>query len=71
MTERVITVRGLSQPGAQITHDVPLWLDQYATADGAGSWSMSIELNVGQNAIRFRVGNDFTTAVTLNIYYAG
>lgn len=71
VAERVITVRGLSQPGAQITQDVLFWLDKYVTADGAGLWSMKIELNVGQNAIKFRVGNDFSTAVTLTIYYAG
>lgn len=71
VTERVITVRGLAQPGAPITQDVPLWLDNHATADGQGQWSFTVELNVGWNALKFRVGDDFATAVTLNVYYAG
>jgi hypothetical protein len=71
VAERVITVRGLTQPGTSITREVPFWFDSYATADASGQWAMEIELNVGWNAIKFRVGNDFNTTETLNIHYAG
>lgn len=71
MADRVITVRGLSQPGAQITQDVLLWFDNHATADAAGQWSINVELNVGWNAVKFRVGDDLSTQITLNVYYPG
>jgi hypothetical protein len=70
VTERVITVSGLAQPGAPITQDVPLWFDNHTTADAAGQWSFTVELNVGWNALRFRVGDDVATQVTLNVFFA-
>ncbi|MEA2676152.1 MAG: hypothetical protein QOJ81_293 [Chloroflexota bacterium] len=71
MSERVITVSGLTQPGATITREKPFWFDDHVTADNAGQWSMLVELNVGENAINFRVGDDSSTLITLNVYYPG
>jgi hypothetical protein len=72
VSERVITVRGMAQAGAQITQDVPLWFDNHTTADASGQWSFTnVELNTGWNAIKFRVGDEVATEITLNVYYPG
>jgi len=68
-SDRVIAVRGLTQPGATVVREVPLWFDQPVAADGAGKWSMLVELVVGQNILTFRVGDDVNTRVTLTVYY--
>lgn len=67
--DRVVAFRGLTQPGATIVREVPLWFDQTVPADGAGHWSMLVELSVGENTMTFRVGDDPATRVTLTIYY--
>jgi hypothetical protein len=69
--DRVITVSGMAQPGAPITQDVPFWFDNHTSADDSGLWSFNVELNVGWNALKFRVGDDVSTQVTLNVYFAG
>jgi hypothetical protein len=66
--ERVVIVRGLAAPGATITRDVPMWFDEHTVADGAGRWSFVVQLAIGDNAIKFRVGDDLTTEQTLNIH---
>ncbi len=71
VTERVITVSGMAQPGAPVTQDVLLWFDSHTTADDGGAWSFNVELNTGWNALKFRVGDDMSTETTLNVYYAG
>jgi hypothetical protein len=71
VADRAITVRGLSQPGATITQDIPLWPDNHTVADQFGQWSFVESLNPGWNALKFRVGDQYETAVTLNIYYSG
>ena len=67
--DRVIAVRGLAQPNVTVVREVPLWFDQTVPADGAGQWSMLVELAVGQNVMTFRVGDDAGTRVTLTVYY--
>ena len=64
-------MRGLSQPGAPITQDVPLFFDNHTTADAYGQWSFDVTLNQGWNAFRFRVGDDAATEVTVNVYFGG
>ena len=49
--------------------EIPFWFDQQTAADGAGRWSMPVELNPGENTFNFRVGNDGGTRVTLTVYY--
>jgi hypothetical protein len=65
-----VVISGLAQPGATITHDVPMWFDEHTTADGTGHWSFTEPLNVGENTFMFRVGDDTATEVTLTLYYA-
>jgi hypothetical protein len=67
--DRVIAFRGLTQPGATVVREVPLWFDQTVQADGAGHWSMLVELSVGANTFTFRVGDDPNTRVTITIHY--
>jgi hypothetical protein len=67
--DRAIVIRGLTQPGATVTREVPFWFDEHTVADGAGRWSFVESLNPGGNAFNFRVADDASTAVTLTVYY--
>jgi hypothetical protein len=69
--DRVVDVSGLTQPGATVTRIKPFWFDDHATADEAGRWTLVVELNIGWNAIEFRIADDPSTQVILNLYYAG
>ena len=71
VTQSTITVRGLSQPNAPITQDVPLWFDNHTTADAAGQWSFDVPLSPGLNVFKFRVDDQLDTEITLNVYFAG
>lgn len=66
---RSLLIRGLAQPGATITRDVPMWFDEHTVADSEGRWSFIEGLNIGQNTFMFRVGDDTATEVTLTVYY--
>ncbi len=68
VTDHVLAIRGLTQPGATITRDVPLWLDEHTVADSTGRWSFIESLNSGANTFTFRVGDDRATDVTLTVY---
>ena len=68
VTDHVLAIRGLTQPGATVTRDVPLWLDEHTVADSAGRWSFVESLNSGENTFTFRVGDDRATDVTLTVY---
>ncbi len=61
-------MRGLAMPGTTITRDIPLWFDEHTVADWAGNWSFPVQLNIGDNVFRFRVGDDASTAQTLTIH---
>jgi hypothetical protein len=69
-TDHAIVIRGLTQPDATITRDVPMWFDEHTVADSAGRWSFIEPLNVGENTFTFRVGDDTATDVTITINYA-
>ena len=71
VAQSAITVRGLAQPGTPITQDVPFWFDNHTAADAAGEWSFDVTLNQGLNVFKFRVGDQYDTEVTLNVYYQG
>jgi len=71
VAQSTITVRGLSQPNAPITQDIPFWFDNHTTADAAGQWSFDVTLSPGLNVLKFRVDDQYDTLVTLNVYFAG
>jgi hypothetical protein len=64
-----VVVRGLAQPGATITRDIPFWFDDHVVADSAGRWSMAVNLAEGENRLVFRVGDDRSTERVLTLYY--
>lgn len=68
--EQTIVVRGLTQPGATVTHDIPFWPDEHTVADAAGRWSFVETLNLGQNIFRFRVADNVASEVPLTVFYA-
>lgn len=69
-SDRAIVIRGLTQPDATVTRDVPMWFDEHTVADSAGRWSFIEALNVGENTFTFRVGDDTATDVTISIFYS-
>jgi hypothetical protein len=69
--DRVVNVSGLTQPGATITRVKQFWFDDHVIADEAGRWTLAVELSPGWNAIEFRVADDPSTQVIVNLYYAG
>jgi len=64
-----IDIRGLAQPGATITRDIPFWFDEHTTADAEGRWSFTVRLSPGDNDFTFRVGDDRNTAVRIIVRY--
>jgi hypothetical protein len=63
----VVLVRGHAPPGTTITRDVPLWFDEHTVADADGHWSMEVSLGVGDNELRFRLGDDRSTDVVITV----
>jgi hypothetical protein len=69
VSDRVVVVRGLAQPGSTITRPIPFWFDEHTVADSAGRWSFAISLVDGENFLTFRVGDDTSTTATLTLTY--
>ncbi|HYI21985.1 MAG TPA: hypothetical protein VEX62_05035 [Candidatus Limnocylindrales bacterium] len=69
VTDRIVLVRGLAQPGSTVTRDVPMWFDEHVVADSAGRWSFAVSLSEGENVLTFRVGDDTSTERSLTVYY--
>jgi hypothetical protein len=63
------TVIGTAPPGLGITQDISLGFDRHATADGTGHWAIEVELNEGQNELKFRIGDDPSTTQTIRVIY--
>jgi hypothetical protein len=64
-----VTVIGLAPPGLTITRDISFGLDQHAGVDGTGHWAINVGLNVGQNDLVFRIGDDRSTEKRLRVIY--
>jgi hypothetical protein len=62
-------VRGLAPPGSVVTRDIPMWFDDHDVADEDGRWSFTVQLAVGENVLKFRVGDDVSSERTLTITY--
>jgi hypothetical protein len=67
---RQITVIGSAPAGITVVHDVPMWLDSRTTADGTGHWAMAVDLNKGENRLKFRLGDDKSTAKEIRVTYS-
>jgi hypothetical protein len=66
---REVTVIGTAPPGLRITQDISFGFDRHATADGTGHWAIQVELTEGENQLRFRIGDDPSTAQTMRVTY--
>lgn len=65
-----VVISGTAPAGATITLDVSLAPDEHTTADIAGTWSMTVQLQEGGNTLVFRVGDDQSTAQSISITYS-
>ena len=64
-----IVVQGTAPAGAQITRAIKSALDDHATADASGAWSMPVRLTKGSNELAFRIGSDNSSAVTIHVVF--
>jgi hypothetical protein len=64
-----VNVIGLAPPGVSITQDISFGLDQHATTDGTGHWTIRVGLNEGENKLTFRIGDDSSTRKTIRVIY--
>jgi hypothetical protein len=65
-----IVVIGSAPAGLRVVHDVPLRFDQSATSDGTGHWAMTVNLNNGENTLKFRLGDDKSTEKRVRVTYS-
>jgi hypothetical protein len=70
VTDERILVRGLAPPGSDVTQDIPFDFDAHAEADAQGRWSIEVFLQPGRNDLRFRLGDDFESAVLVTLFLA-
>ena len=66
---REVTVIGTAPAGLRITQDISFGFDRHATADGTGHWAIALELSEGDNELKFRIGDDPSTAKTMHVIY--
>jgi hypothetical protein len=64
-----VNVIGTAPPGVSITQDVSFGLDQHATSDGTGQWTIKVGLKEGENKLVFRIGDDQSTRKEIRITY--
>jgi zinc-ribbon domain len=64
-----VNIIGSAPPGVSVTQDISFGLDQHATSDGTGHWSIKVSLNEGENKLTFRIGDDSSTKKTIRVIY--
>ena len=64
-----INVVGTGPPGGTLTRDIPLWFDDHVTVHADGTWLVPVSLGVGENVLRFRIGDDRSTEQVVNVTY--
>jgi micrococcal nuclease len=69
VSTELIDVEGTAPPGAEVVHDRFFAPDHRTTADDRGHWAIEAELDVGDNELTFRIGNDRHSAVTVLVVY--
>jgi hypothetical protein len=67
VTTSSVQVSGTAPAGSEVVHDVSFAGDKRTTADSSGRWVMSIDLDVGNNDLVFRIGSDRGTTVTIRV----
>jgi hypothetical protein len=69
VSEGEVLIRGTGPAHAVIVRDIRLASDENAIADSAGNWAMLVSLKEGPNQLRFRVGDDKSTAIDWILVY--
>jgi hypothetical protein len=64
-----VNIIGSAPPGVSVTQDISFGLDQHATADGTGHWTIKVGLKDGENKLVFRIGDDASTRKELRVTY--
>jgi hypothetical protein len=64
-----VYIIGSAPPGVSVTQDISFGLDQHATSDGTGHWTIKVGLNEGENKLTFRIGDDNSTKKTIRVIY--
>lgn len=65
-----VNVRGTASPGAEIVQDISFSPDERTVTDADGEWSITVELDEGENELTFRIGDDEATAETITVIFA-
>ena len=66
---KTIVVHGTAPAGSRIVRDVSNALDQSVRVAPDGTWSLTIKLKSGVNALRFRLDDEKATTRTLHVEY--
>lgn len=61
VTEARLVVSGLARVGARVVRDISFAGDDEVIAGVDGSWSIAVDLDVGENVLVFRIGDDYVT----------
>jgi hypothetical protein len=64
-----VQVRGTAPAGAEIVQDISFSPDKRTSADAAGNWVLTVDLEEGPNDISIRIGSDASTTKTIRVTY--
>lgn len=64
-----VQVRGMAPAGSEIVQDISLAADQRTSADATGAWVLTVDLENGENVLKFRIGSDDATVKTIRVTY--
>jgi hypothetical protein len=70
VTTSSVQVSGTAPAGSEVVHDVSFAPDKRTTADSSGHWVMSVDLDMGNNDLAFRIGSQRDTTVTVRVMRA-
>ncbi len=70
VSTELVTVLGLGAADATVTQDINLAPDQHTVSDANGHWTLEVKLQSGANHLKFRIGDDESTAIGLTLTFA-
>lgn len=65
-----VQVTGSASAGAEIVQDISMAPDQRTSADSSGRWVLTVDLEEGENVLKFRIGSDDSTTKTIRVTYS-
>lgn len=69
VTTNSVQVVGRAPAGAEIVQDVSFASDRRTSANAEGDWTLTVDLETGDNDLTFRIGSDRASAVALRVTY--